>query len=91
MAAVVLTSSYFKNLHGFTHMSTSTLLLSVEGELKPLKIVPSKKNLFCHYPFIFDNFYTLATRNNNFNVLLMESSLIERDKATLSLKVSYIK
>ena len=38
-----------------------------------------KENLFCNHTLDFEDFSVLTTNNNDFNVMLMESLLINRD------------
>ena len=63
------------------HLGISALTgKSVKGDDDPV----IKENLFCNRALDFEDFSVLATNNNDFNVILMESLLIIRDHPPLN-------
>ena len=63
------------------HLGTSALTgKSVKGDDDSA----IRENLFCNLAPYFEDFSILATNNNNFNVMLMESFLINRDQPPLN-------
>ena len=64
-------------------VDTLDFLHSLGKELKAMRILPLKNIIFCNHTRDFEDFSILATNNNDFEVTLMESLLINRDHPPL--------
>ena len=77
----IMAMRYFKNRMG-EHFGISALTeIRIRGDKDS---VMKEINLFCYYSPGFDNFSILGSHNNDFQVILVESLLINRGHLSLN-------
>ena len=80
----IVFQSECKLINFFTFKDKIPIFLFTGKRVKGDNNSAIQEHLFCNHSSVFDNFSILASNNNDFKVMLMESLLINRDHPPLN-------